>query len=502
MAEQFDLFAGPPELEAVPAAPAPAGSGAQHAAAAVAAPRLILGDCFEVMAAMEPDSLDAIVTDPPYGLEFMGKAWDAFRVDPRAARWSGDTSGGAGAGFGTGMHGATLPAYGKRRTTSTCRTCGKRDAFRNPHGCGEAAEWVTIPVDLVPIEMRAFQHWCSAWAAEAYRILKPGAHLVAFGGPRTHHRLAAGLEDAGFEIRDCLMWLYGSGFPKSLDVGKAIDAAAGAERAVLRPGPPPGPQGRIFGEGLNVGWAKGELTAPATAEAAKWAGWGTGLKPGWEPIVLARKLVDGTIAQNVLKWGTGALNIDGCRIATSDEWDGGGPTKPRVGSIFSSTQSSSPSHRLGRWPANLLLEEASATILDEECGEDHAAGASRFFYTSKASRAEREEGLGELEPSTREDVTCRAPDSPDQNHPGASLLVRGEIRNTHPTVKPVDLMRWLLRLVVPPGGVALDPFVGSGTTLVAAWEEGVTVVGIEREAEYHRIAAGRLAEAMRQGRLF
>lgn len=236
--------------------------------------RLYHGDCMEVLAEFAEASVDAVVTDPPYGLEFMGKDWDRFRMDPRAARWSGGASGASGS-FATSHLGTTLPAYTKRRTTSLCRTCGKRDAFRNPHSCRDAADWTTIPVDEVPIELRAFQNWCHTWALEVVRVLKPGAHVLAFGGARTHHRLICALEDAGLEIRDCLMWLYGSGFPKSLDVSTAIMKAAGVDG------------GR------------------------QWAGWGTALKPAWEPIVLARKaLGESSIAANVLRHGTGGLNVD------------------------------------------------------------------------------------------------------------------------------------------------------------------------------------------------
>lgn len=512
MAEQLDFLAA--GTAAAPSAPTPA---AVLEATTRAEPRLILGDCFELMDAMAEHSVDAIVTDPPYGLEFMGKEWDRFRIDPRSARWASQS--GAAGDFGVSMHGAVLPSYTRRRTTSQCRTCGKRDAFRNPHECDEsgAADWATVYVDSVPVELRAFQNWCSEWGARAYRVLKPGGHLLAFGGPRTFHRLACGLEDVGFDIRDCLMWLYGSGFPKSLDVSKAIDKALGAER---EPDEHTAPNylNKVYGEGIGGvhTLSKGQ---PSTPEALKWGGWGTGLKPAWEPIVLARKPAEGTIAANLLKWGTGGLNIDGCRIAGESE------------SV------------LGRWPANILLDAAAAAMLDEQVGRLHGAGnlrlrrdlspeqqyqaarpgwvfgmpgstlpsivhddggaPSRFFYTGKASRSEREEGLQHhLEPQSREDVTGRQAGSAGGALARAGITAGGEIRNTHPTVKPVDLMRYLLRLVVPPGGVALDPFVGSGTTLVAAWEEGVDAIGHERLPEYHRIAAARLAEATRQGRLF
>src|SRR5882672_9809616 len=283
--------------------------------------RLILGECTAAMRAMPEGSVDAIVTDPPYGLEFMGKAWDKFRVDPRTARWSAEKSGGAGAHIREDdgkAHGRV--AFHKRRTTSVCRTCGKRDAFRNEHACGERADWTTIPVDRTPIEARAFQNWCETWALEAYRVLKPGAHMLAFGGSRTHHRMISGLEDAGFDVRDCLMWLYGSGFPKSLSVGD---------------------------------------------------GWGTALKPSYEAIVLVRKpLGERSVAANVARFGTGALNVDGSRIGDVDTRQLSGPGflglmnddgwEPRE------VVSGSP---LGRWPANVTLDEAAAALLDEKTGE-------------------------------------------------------------------------------------------------------------------------------------
>lgn len=399
-----------------------------------------VGDCIEVMAALPAASIDAIVTDPPYGLEFMGREWDAF-----------------------------TPA--------------------------------------------AFESWCEAWAIEAIRVLKPGGHLIAFGGTRTFHRLTCGLEDSGFEIRDCLSWLFGSGFPKSLDVSKAIDKAAGAERAVVRVERSPfrmaDPK---MGNALNStqagdsrdvdadGYIVRPITAPATDAAREWDGWGTALKPGWEPAVLARKPLAGTVARNVTEHGTGALNIDGCRIEHGSDvdltceqrqqsdsaWFGGGGKAGHVQPLYSPH---------GRWPANVLLDEHAAALLDAQVGEltsganptrrgsdklriaygdftgqpecvahrgKDTGGPSRFFYTAKASTSERNNGHGPA--------------------------------NTHPTVKPVDLMRWLVRLVTPPGGVVLDPFAGSGTTGVAARAEGHRAVLIEREAEYLQIIAGRLAQ--------
>src|SRR5699024_4795472 len=388
-------------------------------------PTIHHGDCIQVMNAMPANSIDAIVTDPPYGLGFMGRKWDG------------------------------------------------------------------LPPSL-------------EWAEACMRVLKPGGHIVAFGGTRTWHRLAVAIEDAGFEMRDSLAWLYGSGFPKSHDVGKAIDKLAGAEREVVgqspyaarRPNPMGGSVYEMNAAGYDVS-AGLTVTAPATPEAKQWDGWGTALKPAFEPIVLARKpLAEKTVARNVLAHGTGAINVDACRIGTTVEtWPksrmyGGKSAVSFTNSdetISAQPTGSAPS---GRWPANVLLDHHTAAWVDEQSGvlksgggdrgttsrdglmgpdsdrgrrtlysrEADEGGASRFFYTAKAAKRER----------------------PNVN--GVQ----------HPTVKPLAIMRWLIRLVTPPGGTVLDPFAGSGTTIEAAIIEGFDPVGIEMEADYlpliqHRI---------------
>jgi DNA modification methylase len=474
------------------------------------------GDCRDVMATLPAESVDAIVCDPPYGLSFMGKGWD--------------------------------------------------------HGVPGVDFWV-----------------------EALRVLKPGGHIIAFGGTRTYHRLAVAIEDAGFEVRDCLMWLYGSGFPKSLDVSKAMDkqnyqnqqtraekqterrlrftawvrstgltssqidkatgtnmgghyTTAASQPAIMTRahldavrhliGDVPDwveeeveirtlgieeseawksrkvvsetrvdmfgeyevekkktagmGSGKTFGmlqsEGENIKAEKIlSITAPSTDLAKEWHGWGTALKPAYEPAILARKPLRGTVADNVAQWGVGGLNIDGCRVG--DEG--------------------------GRWPANVILDEDAAAALDAQSGVTRSSstprhnnefksnskgadnahttyghsdigGASRFFYTAKASRSEREAGLDGVEQIKAGAMTGKEyrEDRPT-NHPMRA--------NHHPTVKPIALMRYMIRLVAPRGAVVLDPFMGSGSTGCAAMVEGMQFIGIDITPEYVDIARRRIA---------
>ena len=442
------------------------------------------GDCRDVMATLDAGSVDAIVTDPPYGLSFMGKGWD--------------------------------------------------------HGVPGVEFWT-----------------------EAMRVAKPGAHLLAFGGTRTYHRLACAIEDAGWEIRDCVMWVYGSGFPKSHDVSKAIDKAAGAEREVVGKYVPPNGKPwnlqhdvAVPGDGGTMGaFAKRsesmDVTAPATDAARQWAGWGTALKPAWEPIIVARKPLVGTVAENVLTHGTGAINVDGCRIGTTKNIPASPPKARKSGSMsgpMPAGRSTDNGHNpnIGRWPANLIHDGSEEVVglfpanvkggtwnrtagarhfnNDGEptdyqtSGSDGTTGsAARFFYCAKASKADRDEGCEGLverksggnqgnDRGPRVCVACGKTDNGSNDHSSCSdewqTCVAGPRRNHHPTVKPTALMRYLCRLVTPPGGVVLDPFTGSGSTGKAAILEGFRFIGIEREAEYVEIAKARIEAAVPKGTLF
>jgi site-specific DNA-methyltransferase (adenine-specific) len=337
---------------------------------------------------------------------------------------------------------------------------------------------------------------------ECLRVLKPGGHLLAFGGTRTYHRMAVAIEDAGFEIRDSIHWIYGSGFPKSLDVSKAIDKAAGAKRDKV-----PATGGLHNNANLNDdGWSKVGSSAPmmdgptASTKAAKtWQGWGTALKPAHEPIVVARKPLVGTVAANVLAHGTGALNIDGCRVGseiiTINTFDNGAkPFGDAVGEPYTSRQSS------GRWPANIIFDEEAGAELDAQSGQVGAlAPASGPTYagpSKSGSMAGAFKGNGDAVPAFHNDkggasrfFYCPKPGKKERNAGGT---------NTHPTVKPVALMRYLVRLVTPPGGIVLDPFLGSGTTAMAATLEGFDWRGCEMTAEYLPIIDGRVKWAEKE----
>ena len=298
----------------------------------------------------------------------------------------------------------------------------------------------------------------------------PGAHLAACGGTRLYHRMAAAIDDAGWEVRDCLMWRYGSGFPKSLDVSKAIDKAAGVHVPLCKAFNVAGGLKSNGGSKFRSDHPEYERRTPAPAAAKRWNGWGTALKPAWEPITLARKPLAGTVAANVLQHGTGGINVDGGRVGDDERFN----PSAGINKIYNQISGGKTFGRetfgrdtLGRWPANLALDESAAAQLDKQ-----QPGVSRFFYTAKANGTDR------------------------GNKPEKKLPLFGEsvpeIKNTHPTVKPTDLMQWLLALIVPPGAVVFDPFCGSGTTLVAARSLGMPAIGAEISPEYCDIIKQRL----------
>ena len=315
---------------------------------------------------------------------------------------------------------------------------------------------------------------------QCLRVLKPGGHLVAFGGSRTYHRLTVAIEDAGFEIRDQIQWIYGSGFPKSLDVSKAMDKQAGAVREVVRATGGLHNNKNMNDDGWNkIGTESPTMwsNSPTTDLAKQWQGWGTALKPAHEPAVLARKPLCGTVADNVTAWGVGALNIDGTRVGYEVMLNAPaaslGNSRTMSGGMANPNYESH--HTAGRWPANVIFDEEAALLLGEP---------SRFFYTAKASKSEREAGL------YYEEWVKAGSMVSDVINKGSGFPLRA---NHHPTVKPLSLMRYLVRLVTPKGGKVLDPFMGSGSTGCAAVLEGCDFVGIDITPEYVAIAQKRIA---------
>ncbi|AFH23116.1 hypothetical protein OSG_eHPE5_00010 [environmental Halophage eHP-E5] len=396
--------------------------------------QIYTGDCFEKLPALDENSVHAIVTDPPYGLAFMGRSWDDF-------------------------------------------------------------------------EPKEYQAWCEKWATECLRVLKPGGHLLAFSGNRTHHRLMSGIEDAGYEIRDTITWHYGSGFPKALDVSKAIDKQADADREVIGY-----TEDTFSGDHERHAQDKGEYPdrpitpEPATEQAEQWDGFKSALKPATEFVCVARSpLAEDTIAENVVAHGTGALNIDATRIdhngddlsgGGADAWDkmSEGYQRPYMKDDEKMEQVQKEveqkvrkAEQEGRYPSNVVFDARQADVLDDEVGETEprkdpghresgffgnadkqengewvegdSGGPSRYFYTSKASKAER--------------------------------TLDGKIDNAHPTVKPIDLMEWLVSLATAKEQIVLDPFAGSGTTCKAAKNKTRQFIGIEQQEKWADVARVR-----------
>jgi DNA modification methylase len=411
--------------------------------------KLINADCIEAMKAMPDNSVDSIVTDPPYELGFMGKSWDASGIAFNIEVWQ-----------------------------------------------------------------------------EALRVIKPGGHLIAFSGSRTYHRMAVAIEDAGFQIRDQIMWVYGSGFPKSHNISKGIDKAAGAERnrdlkwvAIAS------------GSGNYGGGAKGgEMAMVAddvaiTDEAKQWDGWGTALKPAHEPMVLARKPLEGTVANNVLTFGVGGLNIDGTRVGSELMVNPPGSTNPRNSMGDGWREDAESTTAIGRFPANFIHDGSDEVValfptstnmskgirgrgsdiyangkgfantlaeVGQEVGYGDSGSAARFFYCAKASKRDRNEGLEGFEAKRDHDGRKDGGvggDNPRNRTNNAKL-------NHHPTVKPTSLMQYLIRLVTPPNGIVLDPFMGSGSTGKACAYEGFDFIGIEQSSEYVAIAQARIDFAL------
>lgn len=403
--------------------------------------RIIHSDCLEYLKTMPDNCVDSVVTDPPYGLSFMGKSWD---------------------------------------------------------------------YDVPTVEV---------WK-EVFRVLKPGGHLLSFAGTRTYHRMAVNIEDSGFEIRDMIAWVYGSGFPKSMNIGKAIDKLQGNEREVIETN---ATIPDIRANNFSNSSGKDRLNAKVSIGTSEWEGWGTALKPAQEPICVARKPIEEkSIAENVLKYGTGGINIDGCRIDTEENLNGGsyGNTERESDQFFKGKKPGGGGEFIqpsGRFPANFIHDGSEEVLalfpgtqpskgnykrktgetqflgmmsdgsINDPDGLVDSGSAARFFYCAKASRSERNKGLeGLIEKPLRWSSGTQNPGSFQSEGTNRSS------QNFHPTVKPVSLMQYLVRLVTPPNGTVLDPFNGSGTTGIACKLEGFNYIGIDSEADYVEISRKRI----------
>jgi site-specific DNA-methyltransferase (adenine-specific) len=336
---------------------------------------------------------------------------------------------------------------------------------------------------------------------QCLRVLKPGGHMLAFSGSRTYHRMVCAIEDAGFQIRDQIMWVYGSGFPKSLNISKAIDKAAGAEREVIgqklhaRKGVASAEERTTIGAGAFGEARMGDITAPATDGAKQWDGWGTALKPAHEPIVLARKPLDGTVANNVLTYGVGGINIDGCRVGRADGDDSSAGNRTATFGTQDTLSGGDGSggweqNEQGRFPAN-FIHDGSDEVLELFPSDKPNQSAARFFYCAKASKKDRNEGLDDFEEKNNKFGNQKNGEDLGNGSVNDKFTTQPQ-KNNHPTVKPTELMRYLCRLITPPNGTVLDPFTGSGSTGKAAVLEGFNFIGIEQSAEYVEIAKARI----------
>lgn len=331
---------------------------------------------------------------------------------------------------------------------------------------------------------------------EAIRCLKPGGYALVFAGSRTQDLMATSLRLAGFEIRDTIMWVYGSGFPKSMDVSKAIDKSFGAERDILSERPAYGIGGAQTLNGHAEG-ATAKVSAPATDEAKAYEGYGTALKPAYEPIIVCRKPLDGTVANTVLTHGTGGLNVDGCRIAAKDDQlaqkcASVPADSKRDNTIYgkdSSPRRDTP-HEGGRWPANVMHDGSDEVV------EMFPGGRAKFFYCAKASKADRNAGLDDFRVATSGECVKREEGADGTKSPRAGAGRTSGNANIHPTVKPTELMRWMCRLVGHPGAVIMDPFTGSGSTGRGAILEGFGFIGFEMGEQFCEISNARILDAV------
>ncbi|MBI9016295.1 MAG: site-specific DNA-methyltransferase [Phycisphaerae bacterium] len=382
---------------------------------------LINGDTLNELPKMESNIIDSCLIDPPYGIGFLGKEWDNF--SPKAIE----------------------------------EKVFHHQKIDNKKQSGRSSSMHAGSYDLSLAGARGFQDWCFLWAKELIRVIKPGGHVLCFCSTRMYHRLTVALEEAGFEIRDTLSWNFGSGFPKSKNVALVIDKIMGCPN-----------RGHAIATASTYQVSTGKPLPPGedlpryeskTKESKGWNDFGTALKPAMELICLARKpLNEKTVAKNILKWGTGSLNIDGCRI--KDE---------------------SSKELQGRWPANTIFDEEAGKVLDLQS----KTNPSRFFYCPKPNNKEKNAGLEGM-PKVRRDL---------RDEKATGVMSKKSVQpqqNSHPTIKPVTLLRYLVRLITPPNGVVLDCFMGSGTCGIATYLEGFKYIGIELEKEYYEIAKKRI----------